>query len=610
MITHREHDSVPPPTPAPIRRRRALLLLIPLLLVALVAETLWFDPLAGGGASSERTPAPLPLAAVNPYGVNVFLHKEVDPWKKEKTLQMIQEGGIGWIKQQFPWAELEFKKGVYWDDRNGKSSWAKFDEIVSLAERYGVRVIARLDRPPDWARTQESNPEAPPAQIADFGDFVYDFVTHYKGRVQFIQIWNEPNLEREWYAGKSVDPGGYVTLLKEAYRRAHEADPNVIVLAAPLATNNEPAESLNRNELAYLKEMYQAGAKAVFDIMSANAYGLSRPPEDPPDEQTLNFRRVELLRRVMEENGDAAKPIWFNEYGWNAPDETLVPNPVPGSNEPNEGRRWGTVTLAQQADYTVRGIQWAREHWPWAGVFTIWYFRQVGDIPIDRDEYYFQMVNPDWVKQPVYNRVQAASQELRLAGPGRYSELDATVVTGQGWSVRRDPLADGGIYLAATVPSDTIRITFQGTDLAVEIGPGSGDPGAAPARLFVTVDGGTARVAAGLPRDEQNRPYIGAQVAVTGQRPNGLGAVSAADLAQGGGPGSVLVPVVEHLGSERPPGVHTVELTADGANVTFDGFEVRSERSLLPFAATTAALLIALAVVIVALRQGRGATNN
>ena len=609
MITQREHNPVPPPTPAPIRRRRALLLLIPLLLIALIVETLWFDPLAGSRPATARTPAPLPLAAVNPYGVNVFLHKEVDPWKKEKTLQMIQEGGIGWIKQQFPWAELEFKKGVYWDDRNAKSSWAKFDEIISLAERYGVRVIARLDRPPDWARKPGSNAEAPPARVEDFGDFVYDFVTHYKGRVQFIQIWNEPNLDEEWYLKQPVDPVGYVTLLKEAYRRAHEADPNIMVLAAPLATNNEPPESVDRNELRYLEQMYQAGAKEYFDIMAANAYGLNRPPEDPPNIETLNFRRVELLRQVMEQNNDAEKTIWFNEYGWNA-----KPNPSGGSTEPNENQRWGIVTLEQQADYTARGIRWAREHWPWAGVFTIWYFRQVGDIPIDRDEYYFQMVNPDWVKQPVYNRVQAASQELRLAGPGRYSELDATVVTGQGWSVRRDPLADGGICLVATVPSDTIRITFQGTDLAVELGPGSAGPGAPPARLFVTVDGGTARVAAGLPRDEQNRPYIGAQVAVTGQRPNGLGAMSAADLAQDGsglpaGP-SALVAVVERLGSERPPGVHTVELTADGANVTFDGFEVRSERSLLPFASATAALLIALGVVIVALRQGRGATNH
>jgi hypothetical protein len=208
--------------------------------------------------------------------------------------------------------------------------------------------------------------------------------------------------------------------------------------------------------------------------------------------------------------------------------------------------------------------------------------------------------------------VQAASNALRLAGPGRYSELDATVAAGAGWTIRRDPLAAGGVCLVATaaeVPSDTITIRFQGTDLAVALGPGSADPGAPAARLFVTVDGSTARVAASLPRDDQGRPYIGGQAAVTGRRPAGLGEVRAADLARDDG-GAVLVPVVEHLGSERPPGIHTVELTADGANVTFDGFEVRSERSLLPFAAATAALLIALGVVIVALRQGRGATAN
>jgi hypothetical protein len=605
LVTHKELETSTPAVSGPTRRRRLLGVGILALLLALVAETIWFAPLAGDVPAAGRAPAPLPLAAVNPYGVNVFLNKEVDPWKKEKTLQMVQEAGAGWIKQQFPWAELEFKKDTFWDDRNAKSSWEKFDEIVNLADRYGLHVIARLDRPPAWARTPGSNPEAPPANNADFGDFVYAFVTHYKGRVQFLQIWNEPNLAREWYLEKPVDPAAYVALLKEATRRAHEADPNVMILAAPLATNNELPPSHNLNELRYLEQMYQAGAKDLFDIMAANAYGLNHPPEDPPDAAVLNFRRVELLRQVMEQHGDGGKAIWFNEYGWNAPDEALVPpNPTPGSTAPDaQNRRWGSVSLAEQADYTVRGIQYAREHWPWAGVFTIWYFRQVGDIPITRDEYYFQMVSPDWVKQPVYTRVQAAAQEIQVAGPGTYSALSAPVLASGGWSVVRDPEAVGGMTLATTVTSNTIRIRFHGTDLAVALGPqpGTGGGGNTP-RLYVTVDGGTARVAASVPRDEQGRPYIDSPRVVTGL--SATGAVSAAPVDSA----EQVVPVVSGLESERPPGVHTVELTADGSGVTFAGFTVRSERSYLPFAATTLALVVALGILVAALRRGRHAT--
>jgi hypothetical protein len=57
----------------------------------------------------------------------------------------------------------------------------------------------------------------------------------------------------------------------------------------------------------------------------------------------------------------------------------------------------------------VDGITYAREHWPWAGVFFIWYLRQVGDISPDKAEYYFQMLDPDFNPQPVYDAVKAAA---------------------------------------------------------------------------------------------------------------------------------------------------------------------------------------------------------
>ena len=36
----------------------------------------------------------------------------------------------------------------------------------------------------------------------------------------------------------------------------------------------------NLNELDYWDQMYKAGAKDYFDVLSANAYGLDQPPDD------------------------------------------------------------------------------------------------------------------------------------------------------------------------------------------------------------------------------------------------------------------------------------------------------------------------------------------
>jgi hypothetical protein len=116
----------------------------------------------------------------------------------------------------------------------------------------------------------------------------------------------------------------------------------------------------------------------------------------------LNFRRVELQRQIMVQNGDASKPIWIHEYGWHAAPATF----------PEELLIWKRVTLEQQAEYTVRGIDWARAHWPWLGVVNIWYFRQAGDIPPDWAAYYFAMVDPEFNPLPVYEAVRRYAQGL------------------------------------------------------------------------------------------------------------------------------------------------------------------------------------------------------
>jgi hypothetical protein len=353
---------------------------------------------AGCGTATPLPKRTIPNSDVIPWGTNIFLHKEVETWKKQLTFKMIQDAGIKWVKQQFPWEEIEQpRKGAYFDAKYNQSTWDKFDEIVKLAQDAGIRIIARLDRPPEWARSDKTRPERPPENFDDYGDFVAALATRYRGRVAHFQIWNEPNLGEEW-TGKA-DPAEYVRLLKTAYTKIKEANPESVVLSAPLAINTEQGP-LHLNEIDFLDQVYAAGGRAYFDVLSANAYGMDKPPTDPPSRTTLNFRRVELLRQVMEKNGDANKAIWFNEYGWNAAPKDM----------PKEELVWQRVTEKQQADWTLEGVQYAQRNWPWSGAFCTWYFRQVGDIPPTKAEYYFRLVDPDFTARPLYTAIQKVAK--------------------------------------------------------------------------------------------------------------------------------------------------------------------------------------------------------
>ncbi len=123
---------------------------------------------------------------------------------------MASDAGVGWIKEHFAWRAIETAPDTYWDSVFQQDAWAKYDAIVDSAERHDLRIIARIDLAPPWARPIGSEHTAPPTNNADFADFIAEFVRHYEGRVQFIQIWNEPNLAAEW--GGQIDPEGYAEL--------------------------------------------------------------------------------------------------------------------------------------------------------------------------------------------------------------------------------------------------------------------------------------------------------------------------------------------------------------------------------------------------------------
>ncbi len=549
------------------RRIGPLYLLSLLVVVALqVLNVALLRPLAPAPAVRADV-ATYPYTDVNPYGANTFLSREVEDWKRVKTLQMMSDAGLGWVKQQFPWSEIEPKQGVYWDSKFGQDSWEKYDRIVALSETHGLRVIARLDNTPEWARPANTTPQAPPTNPEHYATFVAKFVERYKGRVQYLQIWNEPNLKDEW--GGRLDPAGYADLLCRTYARAKAANPNVVILAAPLAQTLETG-GRGLNELLYLQQLYDAGVRGCSDIMLANGYGFDQPPDAAPDPQVLNLRRVELLREVMERNGDGAKPVWLNEYGWNAAPPSF----------PVDKLIWQRVSPEQQAAYTVQGIRYARQNWPWVGVINIWFFRQVGDIAPSDPTYYFRVVEQEFTPTPLYHALQNATAEQRRATPGSYGPLSPALASRGRWSTVQ---TGRELALRSDHPNDQLTIQFQGNQLVLH-----GLRGPQGGRLGVEIDGSVEAVEH-LPRDAQGRHYVDFQAA---------------------NEGPATIPVVSGLDPVGPIQEHQAVLkvlpAADGqgaGEVVLFGIEVAYARSPIPFAVfSTLVALLALGATALAIR--------
>jgi hypothetical protein len=349
--------------------------------------------------------APVDHADVSPFGINTFLEQEVEVAKRERSLQMIRDAGFHYIRQEFPWEDIEIHgKGDYQDRRQEpyRSAWEKYDNIVELAGKYGLEIICRLDNPPAWSRA-DGNARGtliPPDDYDDYGDFVHAVVSRYRGRIRYYQIWNEPNLVREWGV---VDAAEYVELLSVAYTRAVEADPDVVILAGALSATIElDSRELGKgiNDFIYLQQMYDAGAAPYFDIMSMQGYGLFSGPSDRRMRpRVLNFSRPLYIREIMVVNGDAHKPIWISELDW---------SPVPEHIAPVYGR----YSEETRARYVVEAYQRIGEEWPWMGVACFWFFKRADDSERDQPSYYFRMVEPDFTPLPVYHAMREYTSSL------------------------------------------------------------------------------------------------------------------------------------------------------------------------------------------------------
>ncbi|MBZ0286195.1 MAG: beta-galactosidase, partial [Anaerolineae bacterium] len=317
--------------------------------------------------------------------VHTRLIDEVYEWKIQHSLRLVREMGADTIVEFFPWAYIEQSDDVY--------DWASVDRIVRHAQNQGLRIIARMGFVPGWAREDAEGRsttlnDLPEASFGEFAEFVAVFAAHYAGTIDHLIIWNEPNLAFEW-GYRPVDPAGYARLLRAVYTPVHAANPNVVVLAAPLAPTLEPPGSAQGlNDLLYLEELYQTGAADYFDALAVHTYGFTEPPETEPGADLLNFRRAELLHAIMQRYDDPQTPVYITETGW------------------NDHPRWTkAVRPAQRIAYTLQAFEWAEQNWPWLEKMCLWAFRYPAPTQSYPDN--FTLVTPDFQIKPIYYAVQA-----------------------------------------------------------------------------------------------------------------------------------------------------------------------------------------------------------
>jgi hypothetical protein len=268
------------------------------------------------------------------FGVN-----HAYPWPH--LLDLSRRAGLVWVRDwSLKWMDVEPEKGRF--------TFADADAQINRPLDHGLQMLCMLPFPsspwsssaPQEARAGSSYEERravvayAPRDMAEFENYVERTVDHYRGRVTWFQVFNEPLFtsyalpRKEGYGGTTY--GEYTKAFARAARRAN---PECRILAG----------------IGYLQEgqimqdftqFFEAGALEVIDAVDIHQYPRIRPPE-------FIEKLVEGLNSLMEEHG-GRKPIWLTEYGYYADDEpSLVPIPHSDFDQPLPSER-------VQAEYAVR----------------------------------------------------------------------------------------------------------------------------------------------------------------------------------------------------------------------------------------------------------------
>jgi len=357
-------------------------------------------------SSAPALPPVKPIKMNSPeYGAQAFLW-----WRPEaahRDLGMMKDAGLTWVKQSFAWRDIEgAKKGAF--------NWENADRAVRLANEFGIDILARMDNAPEWAAPGCFNAAkkqmGPAAKTQDWLDFLHAFVTRYKGKIRAYEIWNEPNLSREW-CGRPPNPTEYAALMKVSYEKIKSIDPNAIVVSAgltPTSASNETAMP----DATFVARMYDAmknNSTGYFDALGVHAPGYKAPPEMSPDDVIKNreysnnepvtgrvycFRHVEDIRKIMEQRGDKNKQIVILEFGWTR-------DPI------HKEYSWFAVDEQTQGKYIVAAYQWAKQNWsPWIGAMFVIYMANP-DWTEQNEEYWWSITKPDGIPWGAYVRIKA-----------------------------------------------------------------------------------------------------------------------------------------------------------------------------------------------------------
>ncbi len=181
-------------------------------------------------SQSETILTPLPAAPTSPNPDSFFgAHGTLGNLGEIHAAAIASRAGVRW------WRLHDYAAYTAWaltEPEQGKYRW--FDREIDALRARGLSLLGVLERTPRWAAAPGSVDadvsNRPPARLADFANFARQVASHYRGRIEAYEIWNEPWSPTYW----TGDAEAYADLARAGAAAIAAGDPAATVVAGSL----------------------------------------------------------------------------------------------------------------------------------------------------------------------------------------------------------------------------------------------------------------------------------------------------------------------------------------------------------------------------------------
>lgn len=284
-----------------------------------------------------------------------------------KTIQLLKAAGIGWVRDELSWQNVEKKKGIF-------EFPAQYDTYVNTLRAEGLKTLIVLD----YGNNNYGGTKNIKSSIQPFANYAENVVMKYGDYINHWEVWNEPKPSQ--FGDRGWDT--YAQLLSSVYSRIKSVQKNSVVIGCG---GGGAGGGPGGDCIQAVARQYNGD---ISDAYSIHPY-LTHSPEsgyqalNSPFKGLGGYINIRTVTKMLKPFYDKTKKsIYITEIGW------------PSS---SENKRFSD---SQQAAYVLRTYLLVRQ----GDLFPVVFWYDFRDDGIDKNnkEHNFGMLKNDYTPKMSY----------------------------------------------------------------------------------------------------------------------------------------------------------------------------------------------------------------